>query len=104
MIVTTKRKKIEILLDAPLLKRIRIIAEEASVSAFTLLPVIGGYGGQGRWQDDQVTGGAGSKLMLVTIADQDTANSFLGALSPILDEYGLVVTVSEVEVIRAERF
>ncbi len=104
MVVTTKRKKIEILFDGPLLKRVRRIAREAGVSGYTLYPTLGGDGGRGRWHDDQVTGGAGTKFLFSSIVDEDLSDQFLETLIPLLDEFGLMITVSNVEVIRAERF
>jgi hypothetical protein len=100
----TKRKKLEILVDAPLLKRIRALANDVGVSGYTLYPTVGGEGEFGRWLDDQVTGGAGSKILFVTISDDESTDRLLQALVPLLDEYGLMITVSNVEVIRAERF
>ena len=74
------------------------------VSGYTLYPTVGGEGEFGRWLDDQVTGGAGSKILFVTISDDESTDRLLQALVPLLDEYGLMITVSNVEVIRAERF
>ena len=104
MVATFARKRIEILVDAPLLRRVRDIASDAGISGYTLLPTLGGGSDHGRWQEDQVTGGAGSKVMFTTIVDDDSAAQFLSALKPILDEYGLIVTMATVEVMRAERF
>lgn len=104
MVVTTPRKKIEILIDRPLMKRLRQISKDVELSGYTVFNAIGGEGGQGRWRDDQVTGGAGSKVLFVSILNEDKAAEFLSAIEPLLDEYGLLVTVSVVEVIRADRF
>lgn len=104
MVVTTTVKKIEILVDAPLLRRIRRIADDNGVSGYTLYPTVGGDGGQGRWDGEQVTGGAGSKVLFASVLDVGKADIFLSALEPLLDEYGLMITLSNVEVIRAERF
>lgn len=104
MVVTTERKKIEILIDRPLMKRLRQLSKDVEISGHTVFNAIGGEGGQGRWRDDQVTGGAGSKILFVSILDQEKAGEFLAALEPLLDEYGLRVFISTVEVIRADRF
>lgn len=104
MVVTTPRKKIEILIDRPLMKRLRQITKDVELSGYTVFDAIGGEGGQGRWRDDQVTGGAGSKVLFISILNEDKAKEFLTAIEPLLDDYGLLVTVSTVEVIRADRF
>ncbi len=99
MIKTTPHKKIEILVDAPLLRRIRDFAAEYGATSYTVLPTLGGEGGQGRWWDDQVTGGAGSKVILTMIVDDTTAASLFEVLSPLIKSYGLLVTVMDVEVV-----
>ena len=104
MVTTHPRKKIEILVDAPLLSRIQQLARDAGASGYTLQRTIGGEGGQGRWRAEEVTGGAGSKVVFATIVDEEIAERFLSNLEPLLSEYGLLVTVSLVEVIRGERF
>ncbi len=104
MVTTVSRKKIEVLVDTPLLTRIQQLAADAGTSGYTLHRTVGGAGGQGRWRAEEVTGGAGSKLLFTTIVDETGAERFLSALEPLLSEYGLLVTVSSVEVIRGERF
>ncbi len=104
MVTTVSRKKIEVLVDTPLLRRIQQLANDAGVSGFTLQRTVGGSGEQGRWRAEEVTGGAGSKLLFTTIVDEAGADRFLTELEPLLSEYGLIVTVCVVEVIRGERF
>lgn len=104
MVTTVARKKIEVLVDTPLLSRIQQLAQNAGVRGFTLQRTVGGSGGQGRWRAEEITGGAGSKLLFTTIVDEAGADRFLSHLEPLLNEYGLIVAVSVVEVIRGERF
>ena len=102
MAIKSHCKKIEILVDAPLWRRIRDKAREMASHGYTLQPTLGGEGTRGRWFDDQVTGGAGSKVVFTTILEEEAAGRFLDALEPMLEAYGLMVTVTTVEVVRAE--
>lgn len=86
------------------MKRLRQITKDVDISGYTVFNAIGGEGGQGRWRDDQVTGGAGSKVLFMSILNDEKAAEFLTAIEPLLDEYGLLVAISTVEVIRADRF
>ena len=104
MVTTVPRKKIEVLVDTPLLSRIQELAGDAGASGYTLHRTVGGEGGQGPWRTEEVTGGAGSKLLFTTIVDEAGAERFLAALEPLLSEYGLLVTIASIEVIRGERF
>lgn len=91
-------------MDVPLLRSLRDLAIKNGVRGYTVLPTLAGGGDQGRWRDDQVTGGAGSKVVFATIVKEDTADRFLTALEPLLDEYSLIVTITTVEVIRGDNF
>lgn len=91
--------KIEILVDEALLRRIRDFATEQGAKDYTVVPTLGGEVAQGRWWDDQVTGGAGSKVIFATIVDNETAGRLTEALAPLIDSYGLRVTATAVEIV-----
>lgn len=103
MITTVKRRKVEILADQPLLRRIIALAEECGVTGHSVLPVVEGSGQAGRWTHDDITG-AETKVMVVTITTEEQAGRLLAALAPLLASHGLLVWTSEVEVIRAEKY
>lgn len=103
MVTISPRKKIEILVDTPLLRRLREVAEDVEADGYTVQRTQGGKGSRGRWFDDQVTGGAGSKVVFTTILDEATADHLLQALEPLMDEYGLLVTVSDVDLVQAQK-
>ena len=103
MVNTVQRRKIEILVDAPLVRRVVAAAEAAGVSGYTLLPTLGGSGHGGRWSDDQVTG-AEAKVMFVTITNELKSAALTDALAPLLESHGFLLVSSEVEVVRGERF
>lgn len=103
MVNTIQRRKLEILVDAPLVRRVVAAAEDAGVTGYTLLPTLGGAGHGGRWSDDQVTG-AEAKVMFVTITNEVRAAALTDALAPLLESHGLILVSSLVEVVRADRF
>lgn len=98
-----QRRKIEILVDMPLLRRVTEAAAAAGVSGHTLLPVLGGTGQGGSWSDDQVTG-AQAKVIFVTVTSEEKAQALIAALTPMLDSHGLLLTTSAVEVVRGGKF
>ena len=104
MVTTSPRKKIEILVDVPLLRRVRDMAESEGASGYTVLPTLGGEGHSGRWRDDQITGGAGSKVVFTTIMNADNADRLLTKLEPLLEDYSLLVMITTVDVIRSSKF
>jgi PII-like signaling protein len=100
---TTQRRRIEVLVDAPLLRLVVDAAQAAGVSGYTVLPTLSGSGRHGSWSDDQLTG-AQAKLLFLAVASDDKAQRLLDQLAPLLESHGLVVLSSPVEVIRADRF
>ncbi len=99
-----ERKQIQILVDAALMRTIREIASQAGVKGYTLMRTIGGGSGDHRWRAEDVTGGAGTKLLYSAITDDRGAERLLADLEPLLDDYDLMVTVTSVQVVRGGRF
>ncbi len=103
MTSTVERRKIEILVDAPLVRRIVAAAEAVGVTGYTLLPTLGGGGESGRWSDDQLTG-AQAKVMFVTITNDAKAAALTDALAPLLESHGLILVSGVVDVVRGAKF
>lgn len=102
MIETVIRKRIEILTDTPLVKRVTQEIDKAEITGWTVLPVQSGSGRDGPWRDERVTGS--DKSLILTIAPEKKAQALAEALVPNLGNYGLLLTMWDVEVIRGERF
>ena len=102
MIETVIRKRIEILADSPLVKRVTAAIDAAGITGWTVLPVTAGSGRDGRWHEERVTGA--DKSLVLTIASEEKASALALALAPILTSHGLLLTMWDVEVIRGERF
>ena len=84
--------------------RLRAAIEEVGVTGYSVLPVLGGSGRSGSWnRDDSVTRGAGM-VQVVCIIRADRLDAMLEAAFAIVEEHIGVVTVSDCEVLRAERF
>lgn len=98
-IQTNQRKRIEIFVDRALLRRVRDMAVKSGVNEYTIMPTIGGSTEGGRWNDDQVTGGAASKVMITAYLEEELAEKFLIDLRPYIEQYGLYITISPVEIL-----
>ncbi|MDP3546831.1 MAG: DUF190 domain-containing protein [Phreatobacter sp.] len=103
MTPTERRKKVDILADRPLVRRIVEIIERSGVTGHTVLPVAEGGGYRGIWSDDQVSG-ASAKMLVFTITTAPKAEEIVEALTPLLETHSLRVWLTDVEVIRPERF
>jgi dethiobiotin synthetase len=103
MVETFTRKRVEILVDTPLAQRLIQAAAEAGIAGYTLIPVQSGSGRSGAWRGDHVTG-AQTKTIFLTIASQESAAKLVEMLAPHLSSYGMLLTLSDVEIVRPERF
>lgn len=102
MIETVIRKRIEILVDTPLVRRVTDAIDKAGITGWTVLPVTSGSGRDGRWREERVTGF--DKSLVLTVASAEKADLLVEALAPLLGSHGLLLTMWNVEVIRGERF
>lgn len=103
MIITTKRERIEVLVDAPLAPRLARLAQDSEITGHTLIRTESGRGRSGEWSEDLLSG-ATAKYIFLAVANRERADRFFEALAPLLETHGLVVLRSQVEVIRPERF
>ncbi len=102
MIETVIRKRIEILVDTPLVRLVTNAIGEAGITGWSVLPVTSGRGREGDWREERITGA--DKSLVLSIASQEKASALAEALAPILTSHGLLLTMWDVEVIRGERF
>ena len=103
MIETVTRKRIEVLVDTPLVPRIIRYVKEADISGWSVLHVDRGGGRDAEWQHDEVTG-ASAKAIVLVIAGDAKARALIEALAPILDSHRLLLTIGDVEVVRGDRY
>jgi hypothetical protein len=97
------RRRIEVLVDRPLVPLIVDAAVTAGIAGYSLLPVSGGAGQGGAWSDDEISG-AQAKLIFLAVASQERTDRLVELLSPLLDSHGLILFVGTVEVVRGARY
>lgn len=103
MTETIRRRRIEVLVDAPLARRVVEAARASGLKGWTLLPTLSGQGSHGAWSDDQVSG-AQSKQIFLSVTTAETAEAFVDRIAPLLDSHRLLLLLSDVEVVRASKF
>lgn len=102
MIETVIRKRIEILTDKALVKRVTSAIDKVGITGWTVTPVESGKGREGRWREERVMGT--DKVLVLTIAPEDKAMQLAEDIAPILTSHGLLFSMWDVQVIRGERF
>lgn len=101
---THLKKRIDIMVEAPLMQRVLNLLDQQNVSGYTVLPVLAGRGKDGAWHRDGVVGRAGALVMIFCIVDEQRMDEILEPLFKLVSRQIGIVTISDVQVIRAEYF
>ncbi|MEW7008885.1 MULTISPECIES: DUF190 domain-containing protein [unclassified Lentilitoribacter] len=98
------KKRIEIIIEKPAYKRAGRVLQRAGVTGYTVSPALAGFGDSGMWSRDTDISGSRDMVTIVTITTEETATKALEQLSDLLGDHIGIVSISDVEVLRDERF
>lgn len=96
-------KRVEIIIEAPMERRLTDVLLKAGVTGFTVLPVMGGSGRSGQWSREGQIGRSGM-VAVVCLIRPDRLDGLLEAAFGVVDSHIGVVSVTDAQVLRAERF
>ncbi|MBE1294328.1 MAG: transcriptional regulator [Rhodobacteraceae bacterium] len=96
-------KRVEIVIEKPLESRLTDALNEAGVTGYTIVPVRGGSGRSGPWTREGQVGRAGM-VMIVCLIRPERLDSLLDAAFAVVERHIGVVSVTDAQVLRAERF
>lgn len=100
---THDAKRVEITIEAPMKRRLTDALQNADVTGYTILPVLGGSGRSGTWTREGQVGRSGM-VQVVCIVHPDKLDGLLDAAFAVVERHIGVVTVTNCQVLRAERF
>ena len=98
-----KAKRVEIIIEAPMEGRLTAALVGAGVTGFTVLPVTGGSGRSGQWSREGQVGRSGM-VAVVCLIRPERLDALLEAAFAVVERHIGVVSVTDCEVLRAERF
>ena len=101
---THKAKRVEITIEAVMEPRLTDALVKAGVTGFTILPVLGGSGRSGQWSREGQVSRAGGMINVVCIIRPEKLEALLKAAFAVVERHIGVVSVTDCEVLRAERF
>jgi nitrogen regulatory protein PII len=96
-------KRVEIIIEAPMEMRLSEALIKAGVTGFTVLPVLGGSGRSGHWTREGQVGRSGM-VAVVCLIRPERVDELLDAAFAVLERHIGVVSVTDTQVLRAERF
>ncbi|MGY6411798.1 MAG: P-II family nitrogen regulator [Alkalilacustris sp.] len=97
-------KRVEIIIEGMMERRLAEALERAGVTGYTVLPVSGGSGRWGAWSREGQVGRASGMIAVVCLIRPDRLDGLLEAVFAVLDRHIGVVSVSDTQILRAERF
>ena len=100
---TVRRRKLEIIAEAPVLSRIEEILREQGVRGWSVFVGSEGRGGSGDWHAAGLSS-AEEKRLIIALTTNEAADRVLEKLSEFFDDYPGIVFASDVDVLRPERF
>lgn len=101
---THQAKKVEIIIERVMEKRLTDAMKRAGVTGWSVLPVRGGSGRSGEWsREGQVSLGTGL-VQVVCIIRPERLQPLLDEAFKVVERQIGVVCITDCEVLRAERF
>lgn len=97
-------KRVEIIIEAMMEKRLTDALVKAGVTGFTVLPVSGGSGRSGQWTREGQVGRAGGMVAVVCLVAPQRVEGLVNAAFAVVEHHIGVVSVTDAQVLRAERF
>lgn len=101
---THQKKRLEIMIEAPVAEKVTALLEEKGVLGYTVLPAIRGLGPDGAWTREGAVGLAGQSVMIVCILSPERKDALIDDLFQFLRRHIGFVAISDCEVIRSDRF
>lgn len=101
---THKAKRVEIIIERPMVRRLTDALTGAGVTGYTILPVFGGSGRSGAWTREGQVSPAGGMAAVVCLIRPDRLDALLDAAFAVVETHIGVVSITDAEVLRAERF
>ena len=99
---TVSRKRIEIFVELPLLRRLLGAMDELGLPGYSLMDISGGRGGGTAWSESGEIGNATQMVAIVSLVDHDLVGPALQRISAIMAGRVGVASISDVEVVVAE--
>jgi nitrogen regulatory protein PII len=99
-----KAKRVAVIIEAVMQSRLTKAMEAAGVTGYSVLPVLGGSGRSGGWdRAGQVSRGTGM-VQVVCIVSPEKIDTLVNNAFAVVEKHIGVISISDCEVLRAERF
>ncbi|MEL7048139.1 MAG: DUF190 domain-containing protein [Pseudomonadota bacterium] len=101
---TFKKKRIEIVIEALVLKRLLDVFQAHDIKGYTVYSAQAGSGDSGPWQAEGVLSGMQELRVVFCIVDESRVDKVLEPVFKLVSRHIGIVTVSDVQVVRGHQF
>jgi len=101
---THQAKRVAVIIEAVMQSRLTAAMEEAGVTGYSVLPVLAGGGRSGPWTREGQVGRGQGMVQVICIISPDKLDDLLNKAFAVVERHIGVITIGDVEVVRAERF
>ncbi|MBB98571.1 MAG: transcriptional regulator [Rhodobacteraceae bacterium] len=101
---TYAKKRLEIIVEAPIQERLTALLDRLAVTGYTVLPALAGRGRSGEWSREGLVGGAGRMIVIVCLLDAERVDEVLEAVFSMVSRRTGIVSICDVQVVRPEHF
>jgi PII-like signaling protein len=101
---TFTKKRLDIVIEAPMLRRLLDLLDKLQVSGYTVTPAVAGRGRGGSWHREATVGEAGRMFVVQCIVDPTRVEDILKPVFDLVSAQIGIVSVADVEVVRPDHF
>ena len=98
------KKRLEIIIEAPVLRKLIRVLEQGGAQGYTVVPALAGSGKEGGWSREGEITDAGRQVMVISIVDGSHVPGLVEAIRGLIARHVGILSVSDVEVVRKEHF
>ena len=98
------KKRLELVIEKPAFKRASRVLEEAGVKGYTAFSAFAGYGSGMRWQRGTDLSASQDMIMLIAVMDQKVIEKVIDDLENLIGSHIGLLNISNVMVLREEKF
>lgn len=101
---TSSKKRLEIVIEAPMLDRLTRKLDQLKLSGYTVMPAMSGRGQNGTWSRKGEISESQRMFVLFAVMDEKVLQKVLDEVYALVSSQIGIVSISDVQVIRAEHF
>ena len=101
---THDAKRVEIIIESMMQRTLMIAMRDAGVTGYSVLPVSAGSGRSGEWTREGKVGRSGGMVAFVCLIRPERLEPLLDAVFEVVERHIGVISITDTQVLRAERF